>query len=126
MRLRSIALAVTLLLVPRMVFAETDIDAVCYDDCEAATHSNPDYKACVARAADKADAALNQAYKTFQDKIRAAGKDMGDNRRTSSSPISRTRRSNGSPIATAIARWRTVSPSAARRSAATIRHASAR
>jgi uncharacterized protein YecT (DUF1311 family) len=77
MRLRSIALAMTLLLVPGMAFAETDIDAVCYDDCEAVTHSNPDYKACVARAADKADAALNQAYKTLQDKIRAAGKDMG-------------------------------------------------
>lgn len=46
MRLRSIALAMTLLLVPGMAFAETDIDAVCYDDCEAATHSNPDYKAC--------------------------------------------------------------------------------
>jgi uncharacterized protein YecT (DUF1311 family) len=34
-------------------------------------------KACVARAADKADAALNQAYKTLQDKIRASAKEMG-------------------------------------------------
>lgn len=42
-----------------------------------ATHSNPEYKACVARAADKADAALNQAYKALQDKIRAAAKEMG-------------------------------------------------
>ena len=46
-------------------------------ECEAATHSNPEYKACLARAADKADAALNQAYKTLQDKIRAAAKEMG-------------------------------------------------
>jgi uncharacterized protein YecT (DUF1311 family) len=37
----------------------------------------PNIKACLARAADKADAALNQAYKTLQDKIRAAAKDMG-------------------------------------------------
>ncbi len=57
--------------------AGTDIGAACYKDCEAQTHSNPEYKACVARAADKADAALNQAYKAMQDKIRAAAKDMG-------------------------------------------------
>jgi uncharacterized protein YecT (DUF1311 family) len=115
----------TLLLVPGMAFAETDIDAVCYDDCEAATHSNPDYKACVARAADKADAALNQAYRSLQDKIRAAGKDMGQSPDIQLADL-KDRRSNGSPTAMAIARWRTVSPSAARRSAATIRHASAR
>jgi len=41
------------------------------------THSNPEYKACLARAADKADSALNQQFKTLQDKIRAAAKDMG-------------------------------------------------
>jgi uncharacterized protein YecT (DUF1311 family) len=57
--------------------AGTDIRAACYKDCEAQTHSNPEYKACVARAADKADAALNQAYKAMQDKIRAAAKEMG-------------------------------------------------
>ena len=57
--------------------AGTDISAACYKDCEAQTHSNPEYKACVARAADKADAALNQAYKAMQDKIRAAAKEMG-------------------------------------------------
>ena len=90
-----------------------------------ATHSNPEYKACLARAADKADAALNQAYKMMQDKIRAAAKDMGKSR-TSNSATSRTRKSSGSPIATAIARSRTVSPSAARQSAAIIRPVSAR
>jgi uncharacterized protein YecT (DUF1311 family) len=54
-----------------------DINALCYKTCEAATHSNPEYKACLARAADQADAALNQAYKALQDKIRAAAKEMG-------------------------------------------------
>jgi hypothetical protein len=35
--------------------------AVRYVDCEAATNSNPEFKACLARAADKADQKLNQA-----------------------------------------------------------------
>ena len=77
MDLRAFFVALPLLLVSGVVLAETDIGAVCYADCEAATHSNPEYKACLARAADKADAALNQAYKTLQDKIRAAAKEMG-------------------------------------------------
>ena len=77
MELRACLVALPLLLVSGMALAGTDINAVCYEDCEAATHSNPEYKACVARAADKADAALNQAYKTLQDKIRAAAKEMG-------------------------------------------------
>ena len=49
----------------------------CYTDCEASSHSNPEYKACLARAADKADSALNQQFKTLQDKIRAAAKGHG-------------------------------------------------
>jgi uncharacterized protein YecT (DUF1311 family) len=69
--------AVAILLAPAAALAETDIAATCYKDCENSTTSNPEYKACLARAADKADAALNQAYKTLQDKIRAAAKDMG-------------------------------------------------
>lgn len=64
-------------LLPAAAFAGTDIIAACYTDCEASTPSNPEYKACLARAADKADAALNGAFKTLQDKIRAAAKDMG-------------------------------------------------
>jgi uncharacterized protein YecT (DUF1311 family) len=72
-----VVLALTIVLAPAVALAGTDIVAACYKDCENATHSNPEYKACLARAADKADAALNQAYKTLQDKIRAAAKDMG-------------------------------------------------
>ena len=75
--MRVVVLALTIVLAPAVALAGTDIVAACYKDCENATHSNPEYKACLARAADKADAALNQAYKTLQDKIRAAAKDMG-------------------------------------------------
>ena len=75
--MRVVVLALTIVLAPAVALAGTDIVASCYKDCENATHSNPEYKACLARVADKADAALNQAYKTLQDKIRAAAKDMG-------------------------------------------------
>ncbi len=45
--------------------------------CADSTHSNPEYKACVARAADKADQPLNENYKKLQDAVRADAKDMG-------------------------------------------------
>ena len=69
-------LAAPVALLPTLALA-MDIGAACYDDCEKSTDSNPAYKACVARAADKADVALNQAYKSLQDKVRAAAKEMG-------------------------------------------------
>ena len=75
--MRALLLTLPIMLMPAAAMAGTDIVAACYKDCEAQTHSNPEYKACLARAADKADAALNQAYKVVQDKIRAAAKDMG-------------------------------------------------
>jgi len=75
--MRALLCALAMVVVPLAAFAGTDIVATCYKDCEAQTHSNPEYKVCVARAADKADAALNQAYKVMQDKIRAAAKEMG-------------------------------------------------
>ena len=74
--MRALLLALAMVVVPSAAFAGTDIVAVCCKDCEAQTHSNPEYKACLARAADKADAALNQAYKVMQDKIRAGAKEM--------------------------------------------------
>lgn len=64
------------LLVPSAQAAETDINAACYEDCAAKTNSNPEYKACVARAADAADAALNQAYKALQEAVRSDAKEM--------------------------------------------------
>ena len=75
--MRVLLLASIMLMVPLAAQAGTDIGAACYKDCDAQTHSNPEYKACVARAADKADAALNKAYQSLLDAVRAAGKDMG-------------------------------------------------
>lgn len=77
MRMRALMVALTTVLAPVAAFAGTDIIAACYTDCEASTPSNPEYKACLARAADTADAVLNQEFKTLQDKIRAAAKVMG-------------------------------------------------
>ena len=59
MKQKPYFLALAISLMPLAAFAGTDIEAACYKDCESSTTSNPDYKACVARAADKADAALN-------------------------------------------------------------------
>jgi uncharacterized protein YecT (DUF1311 family) len=74
---RLLLFALMTMLAPLTASAGTDIEAACYKDCESSTTSNPDYKACVARAADKADAALNQAYKDLLGAVRAAGKEMG-------------------------------------------------
>jgi uncharacterized protein YecT (DUF1311 family) len=74
---RPLLLALVISVAPLPAIAGTDIEAACYKDCESSTNSNPDYKACLARGADKADAALNQAYKDMLGAVRAAGKDMG-------------------------------------------------
>jgi uncharacterized protein YecT (DUF1311 family) len=58
--------------------AQTDIAMTCYTACEKSTHSNPEYKACLARAADKADRALNESYRALQTAIRDGAKAMGE------------------------------------------------
>lgn len=75
MRLRSIALAMTLLLVPGWP-SQKPISTPSVTTT-ARRRRIPTQTIRPAHAADKADAALNQAYKSLQDKIRAAGKDMG-------------------------------------------------
>jgi uncharacterized protein YecT (DUF1311 family) len=75
--MRAIAFFLASLWLPAAALAETNIHAVCYEDCAASTHSTPEYNACAARAADNGDAALNHAYKTLQDAVRADGKEMG-------------------------------------------------
>ena len=70
-------MGVTIVLMPVAAMAGTDIVATCYQPCAKSTHSNPEYKACVARAADRADQLLNDSYKKLQDAIRADAKDMG-------------------------------------------------
>ena len=49
------AILVMVLLLPAARPAAADIIATCYTDCEAETDSNPDFKACLSRAANKAD-----------------------------------------------------------------------
>src|SRR5262245_41624593 len=55
-------------------------DRYCFDllpNLRGGTHSTPEYKACVARAADKADQLLNESYKKLQDAaVSADAKDM--------------------------------------------------
>jgi uncharacterized protein YecT (DUF1311 family) len=77
MKQKPLLLAFAISLAPLPASAGTDIEAACYRDCESATTSNIEYKACLARAADKADAALNQAYKDLLAAVRADGKEMG-------------------------------------------------
>lgn len=60
---------------PALALDQSQIQAACYTDCEKETGSNPDYKACLARAADTADAVLNQEFSSLQDAVRSAAKD---------------------------------------------------
>jgi len=73
---RLLFLALAISLTPFPASAGTDIEASCYKACEATT-SNIEYKACLARAADKADAKLNETYKDFLGAVKNAGKEMG-------------------------------------------------
>ena len=74
---RFLLFALAVLVGPLTASAGTNVEASCYKDCESSTTSNPDYKACVARAADEADGALNQAYKDLLAAVRAGGTETG-------------------------------------------------
>src|SRR5512142_149288 len=74
--MRALAFGLMLVASPALALDQSQIQAACYSDCESETHSNPDYKACLARAADTADALLNQDFKTLQDNVRAGAKIM--------------------------------------------------
>jgi uncharacterized protein YecT (DUF1311 family) len=76
MKQRLILLALAIGVAPLPAAAGTDIEAACYKTCESATSSNIEYKACLARAADKADAALNDAYKGLLGAIKNDAKEM--------------------------------------------------
>ena len=54
-----------------------DIATTCYTACEQTTDSNPAFKACLARAADAADAKLNAGYSALQEAVRATAKELG-------------------------------------------------
>jgi uncharacterized protein YecT (DUF1311 family) len=75
--MRATFLVLLLLATPALALDQGQIRSACYTDCEKETSSNPDYKACLARAADTADALLNQEFATLQDAVKAAAVDMG-------------------------------------------------
>jgi uncharacterized protein YecT (DUF1311 family) len=75
--MRTIALLLLLISSPALALDQVQILRACYTDCEKETQSNPDYKACLARAADTADALLNQEFGSLQDGVKAAAAEMG-------------------------------------------------
>jgi uncharacterized protein YecT (DUF1311 family) len=75
--MRTFALAFVLALLPAA--ASAYVGATCYTACEERTTSNPEYKACLARAADAADAKLNEAYSALKAAIRRYAAELGQN-----------------------------------------------
>jgi len=75
--------ALTLLLLfllaasPARALDQSQIKSACYEDCAKETGSNPEFKACVARASDTADGLLNEEFAALQVSVRNAAKDMG-------------------------------------------------
>jgi uncharacterized protein YecT (DUF1311 family) len=74
--MRALILGVLIVLAPATP-AISDIIATCYTGCETETDSNPAFKACLSRAANKADRLLNQSYATLQDAVRKQAEMMG-------------------------------------------------
>jgi uncharacterized protein YecT (DUF1311 family) len=75
--MRAPLLVLMLLSTPALALDQSQIQSACYTDCEKETGSNPEYKACLARAADTADGLLNQEFSTLQAAVRTAAGDMG-------------------------------------------------
>ncbi|MGA8691967.1 MAG: lysozyme inhibitor LprI family protein [Methyloceanibacter sp.] len=74
--MRARALVLIFVASPALALEQTQIQAACYTDCEKETHSSPEYKAWLARAADTADALLNDECQTLQQGVNAAAKEM--------------------------------------------------
>ena len=117
-------LTLTIVLMPVAAMVGTDIVATCYQTCAESTHSNPEYKACVARAADKADQLLNDSSKELQDAVNADAKEMGQSPDVQLGYLKDAQK-QWIAIAMRAAHSRTASPSAAPRLAVIIRHVSA-
>ncbi len=75
--MRASLLVLLLLSTPALALDQGQIRSACYTDCEKETSSNPDYKACLARAADTADALLNEEFTALQGAVKAAASEMG-------------------------------------------------
>jgi uncharacterized protein YecT (DUF1311 family) len=74
--MRAFLLAVMFLPWSAAAPARADIVAACYTDCAADTDSNPALKACLSRAANKADRLLNASYEALQDATRKSAREM--------------------------------------------------
>lgn len=109
---------------PVAAMAGTDIVATCYQTCAESTHSNPEYKACVARAADKADQLLNDSYKELQDAVHADAKEMGQSPDVQLGYLKDAQK-QWIAYRDASCTFEEASPSAAPRLAVIIRHVSA-
>ena len=77
--MRVLPLLLLLLATPAFALDQSQIRSACYTDCEKETASNPEYKACLARAADTADGLLNQEFSGLQEGVRKAAGEMGVN-----------------------------------------------
>jgi uncharacterized protein YecT (DUF1311 family) len=75
--MRASLLVLLLLCTPALALDQAQIQAACYSDCDKENGANPDYKACLARAADTADGVLNQNFSALQDAVKSSAKDMG-------------------------------------------------
>ncbi len=53
---------------PASALDQSQIKSACYEDCAKEAGSNPEFKACVARAADTADGLLNEKFATLQER----------------------------------------------------------
>jgi uncharacterized protein YecT (DUF1311 family) len=98
--MRASMLAVMILLLSVAPPVQADIVAACYTDCAAETDSNPDLKACLTRAANKADRLLNESYKTLQDAIRKSTQEVSQSPDEALASLTTT---NGSATAMPIA-----------------------
>ena len=75
--MRALPLLLLLLTTPALALDQSQVQSACYTDCEKETGSNPEYKACLARAADTADGVLNQEFSALQEGVRTAANAMG-------------------------------------------------
>lgn len=75
--MRAAALVLMLVSWPALALEQVQIQGACYTDCEQESQSNPEYKACLARAADTADALLNQEFQSLQQAVKSTAQEMG-------------------------------------------------
>lgn len=73
--MRALALALVLAAGPAQALDEAHILQACYRDCDREARPGSDYEACLARAADTAEALLNDELAALQDTIAGAATD---------------------------------------------------